>query len=182
MPSGSKPARTSTSTGAPTSAPRTRSSSRARCRRSPTASRPNGPRPSSARDGSWTPTSCAGGPAERPGTRANLRSAWCVPADLRGELAEVVDAERLLDTGHPGHHRGELVGAELLAFQLGEALAKVGELGRRDDLPEHGEDHGVLPGLVRLVHAVERLHRRRQLGPRGGAGDARGGGPGKQEP
>ena len=53
---------------------------------------------------------------------------------------------------------------ELLSLQVGEVLAEIGQVSWRDDLAERGENDRVLPRLVRLIHPVERLHRRGEPG------------------
>jgi hypothetical protein len=69
----------------------------------------------------------------------------------------------------------------LLVFQVGEVLAEVGQFVRGDDLAEGREHDGVLAGLVRLVHPVERLHRRSDPRPPARVRYLGGGGRAEQE-
>jgi precorrin-6A synthase len=68
--------------GAPTSAPRTRSSSPARSPRPPPASSGCGPRPASARAGSWTRICCGGTPATE-GTGGHIAGHPCGRSGMR---------------------------------------------------------------------------------------------------
>src|SRR5262249_53225751 len=96
-------------------------------------------------------------PASNPvaATAASVsQNATCIISPGR-ELGEVVDAELLLD----GRDLLDALLAEQLVLLLLELLAEFLEALRRDDLVQGRKQHGVLAGLVRAVHANERLAR-----------------------
>src|SRR5262245_24257922 len=100
-------------------------------------------------------------PASNPvaATAASVsQNATCIISPGR-ELGEVVDAELLLDGGDLLDGLLEALLAEQLVLLLLELLAEFLEPLRRDDLVQGRKQHGVLAGLVRAVHANERLAR-----------------------
>ena len=70
-------------------------------------------------------------------------------------MAEIVDTQLFLYVGNFGDHRLEAVLAEKLVFVVLKFFPQRVIFMTGYELPECGEQHGVLAGLVRAVHRIE---------------------------
>src|SRR5207245_10122984 len=69
---------------------------------------------------------------------------FSLSSQLRRELRQIVDAERLLDRGDPIDHLLESIFAEQVMLFLLEVFAERRELLFRHDLTQRREQHGIL--------------------------------------
>src|SRR5438105_401795 len=84
---------------------------------------------------------------------------FSISSQLRRELRQVVDAERLLDRGNPNDDCLESIFSKQLMLFLLEVFPERRELLLRHDLTQRREQDGVLTRLVRRVHADELTER-----------------------
>src|SRR5437773_11031405 len=103
---------------------------------------------------------------ERPAKYWRIRTANLRGRSLRREVREVVDAQLFLDGRDLFHCFLESFLAEQAVLFFFELLAEILDLLGRHDFVQGGEEHGVLAGLVRAVHADERLADADHLLPR----------------